>query len=162
LSFQLVACRLSNNIRPQRVLLYEYVSSPYHSPSTSPVLTTYPFSTEAFGLGSDTKPCCGGPRGCCGSCFNKGFDEDAFGDEEEDRARKRKKRNAKGGGGAVDKQPEALEKGMEVPKAPVDEKEAEKTVREGEGKEKTGTTAAEETSKVDVEQKKDPAGELKA
>ncbi|KIJ63649.1 hypothetical protein HYDPIDRAFT_113148 [Hydnomerulius pinastri MD-312] len=39
-------------------------------------------------FGADTK-CCGGPRGCCHSCFSSSFDEDDFDERmKQDQARK--------------------------------------------------------------------------
>ncbi|CAE6467982.1 unnamed protein product [Rhizoctonia solani] len=44
---------------------------------------------KAFGGGNGRDSCCGGPRGCCHSCFSKGFDEDSWDkkDTEDRRAR---------------------------------------------------------------------------
>ncbi|KAG8692460.1 hypothetical protein FRC08_009762 [Ceratobasidium sp. 394] len=33
---------------------------------------------KAYGSGNGRAGCCGGPRGCCHSCFSEGFDEDAW------------------------------------------------------------------------------------
>ncbi|CAE6481374.1 unnamed protein product [Rhizoctonia solani] len=34
--------------------------------------------SETFGAGNGRDSCCGGPRGCCHSCFSGGFDEDSW------------------------------------------------------------------------------------
>ncbi|CAE6501031.1 unnamed protein product [Rhizoctonia solani] len=33
---------------------------------------------KAFGGGNGRDSCCGGPRGCCHSCFSNEFDEDSW------------------------------------------------------------------------------------
>ncbi|KAH7337722.1 hypothetical protein B0J17DRAFT_629260 [Rhizoctonia solani] len=43
---------------------------------------------EAFGGGNGRDSCCGGPRGCCHSCFSNEFDEDTW-DKKDAEARKK-------------------------------------------------------------------------
>jgi len=68
---------------------------------------------KAFG-GTSNGSCCGGPRGCCGSCFEKSFEEDAFqAAERKAQAKEEKARLAAGQdgpAGAVDTQPTPAEK----------------------------------------------------
>ncbi|KAF8607258.1 hypothetical protein BDV93DRAFT_520135, partial [Ceratobasidium sp. AG-I] len=47
----------------------------------------------AFGGGNGRGGCCGGPRGCCHSCFSAGFDEDAW-DKKDKESRQRKRASA--------------------------------------------------------------------
>jgi len=47
---------------------------------------------KSYGAGSSTGTCCGGPRGCCGSCLQGSFDEDDFEQAEEKRVRRERER----------------------------------------------------------------------
>ncbi|CEL59016.1 hypothetical protein RSOLAG1IB_09014 [Rhizoctonia solani AG-1 IB] len=49
---------------------------------------------KAFGAGNGRDSCCGGPRGCCHSCFSEGFDEDAW--DKKDAEDRRKSQTAAG------------------------------------------------------------------
>lgn len=70
---------------------------PFHRSSVAATERNCCLHTDPFG--ADVR-CCGGPRGCCGSCFDSSFDEDDF-DE------RLKKEQAKNGANAepVDSQP---------------------------------------------------------
>ncbi|EJC99658.1 uncharacterized protein FOMMEDRAFT_142652 [Fomitiporia mediterranea MF3/22] len=46
-----------------------------------------------YGAGSPTSAPCGGPRGCCGSCFDDGDDEDDF-DRAQRKERERQQKKA--------------------------------------------------------------------
>lgn len=77
---------------------------------------------ESYGSSANRTPC-GGTRGCCGSCFQSGFDEDDFEKAErkaEERRKKKRERDARNNqqqrdGGTMESVTEAGEKEEKSP-----------------------------------------------
>ncbi|THH08790.1 hypothetical protein EW145_g2462, partial [Phellinidium pouzarii] len=52
---------------------------------------------KSYGSGSSTSAPCGGSRGCCGFCLQKGFDEDSFEEAERKAREKQRKKHSQDG-----------------------------------------------------------------